>query len=135
MSVYGRTFAAELNDKGKHQEAIESASQMIDKDADNPEHWYDRAIANVALGRHADAVGDVERAMVVDKRAMVLDDDELDDMLWSSLLAVARGEGESGTARLDHYVQVVPAGRHVAEVGDWKRRLRGELKSDWVKAR
>ena len=135
MAIYGRTFAAELNEKGKHEEALTSAAAAIEKDAENPEHWYDRAVAAVALGRHGDAVTDVERAMKLDAEAQVLDDDELDDLFWSSLLAVAKDEGAAGATMLDRYLGVKPQGRHVAEVGDWKKRLRGELKTDWVKQR
>jgi hypothetical protein len=61
----------------------------------------------------------------------------LDDAYFSALLGAARQEAdvERGCAKLERYATVYPAGRHVEDASDWQKRLRGELKSTFVKER
>jgi hypothetical protein len=69
----------------------------------------------------------------------VLDDDMLDDAYFSALLGAARALAASDVAagcdKLARYATRFPEGRHVGDAGDWQKRLRGELKSTFVKER
>ena len=93
--------------------------------------------AHAAAEKYADAVADFEEAKRRDTRLQVLDDDMLDDSYFSALLGAARAEAEvsAGCALLDRYGEHFPEGRHVQDARDWQKRLRGELKSHFVKER
>lgn len=136
---YGRSFASKLIQDGKLEEAIEAATRAIALEEDNPEHWADRAAARVELGREAEAAEDFERALSLDEQAGVLETDLVDDAYFSALLAAARREAERSVdeacRRLGRYQTVLPSGRHLRDADDWARRLRGELKTEYVKTR
>jgi tetratricopeptide (TPR) repeat protein len=130
---YGMSFAAELMEKGKYEEAVDAATSAIAADAANPEPFADRAAAYDYLERYADAVGDLEKALALNAAAPVIDQDNLDDAFFSALVGAAKIDAETsvdaGVALLARYGQVLPAGRHVKDAEDWRKRLRGELKS------
>ena len=134
---YGRSQAASLIDAGDYEAAVAAASEAIVREPEYSEHWFERATALAWLERYAAAVDDFERARALDGKTAVLDDDELDDAYFSALLGAARAEGdvEAGCARLDRYRALFPSGLHVADAADWQKRLRGELKSHFVKER
>jgi tetratricopeptide (TPR) repeat protein len=127
------SFAAELLEQGKFEEAIEAATGAMAGDAANPEPVADRAAAYDGLERYAEAAGDFERALALNAAAPVIDQDNLDDAFFSALVGAAKVDAETsvdaGVARLARYAQVLPRGRHVQDSEDWRRRLRGELKS------
>ena len=56
---YGMSFAAELMEEGKYEEAIEAATGAIEGEKDNPEPFADRAAAYDYLERYAEAVGSI----------------------------------------------------------------------------
>jgi tetratricopeptide (TPR) repeat protein len=136
---YGQSRAAVLNDAGEFEAAVQAATEEIAREAQNSEHFWDRGTALASLERYEEAVADFERAKALDAKTMVLDDDMLDDAYFSALLGAARAEAkddvERGCARLGRYREVFPAGRHVGDAEDWQKRLRGELKSHFVKER
>ena len=134
---YGMSRASVYNEAGEFEAALEAATQEIAREADNSEHYWDRATALSSLERYDEAVAEFERAKAVDAASGVLDDDMLDDAYFSALLGAARQEAdvERGCARLDRYATQFPSGRHVSDAGDWQKRLRGELKSTFVKER
>jgi len=133
---YGRSFASKLIEDGKYEEAIVEATGAIAGEDDNPEHFIDRATAQVQLGRDALAVDDFVRALALDVEAQVLETDLVDDAYFSALLAQARAlDVEAGCRALAGYREVLPRGRHLADVESWTLRLRGELKSQFVKVR
>jgi tetratricopeptide (TPR) repeat protein len=133
---YGRSFASKLIEDGKYEEAIVEATRAIAGEDDNPEHYVDRATAHVQLGRDAEAVDDFVRALALDETAQVLETDLIDDAYFSALLSKARAdEVESGCRALAGYREVLPRGRHLADAESWTKRLRGELKSEFVKVR
>ena len=134
---YGRSKAAVLIEAGEFEAALQAASEEIARERDNSEHWWDRATALASLERHDEAVADFERAKEVDAKSAVLDDDMLDDAYFSALLGAARATPDvsAGCAKLERYAAVFPSGRHVQDAGDWQKRLRGELKSTFVKER
>ncbi len=136
MTQYGKTFAAELNEHGEFDKAAAAATDAMTREPDSPDHYFDRGTACAALERYADAVADFARAHELDREAQVLDDDILDDSYFSALLGAARAEPvEAGTRRLGEYAAVFPSGRHRRDAEDWVRRLRGELKTEFVKRR
>jgi tetratricopeptide (TPR) repeat protein len=130
---YGMSFSAELMEKGKYEEAVDAAASAIAADAANPESWADRAAAFDYLERYAEAVDDLEKALALNAAAPVIDQDNLDDAYFSALVSAANVEAETsveaGVALLARYQQVLPKGRHLQDAGDWRKRLRGELKS------
>jgi tetratricopeptide (TPR) repeat protein len=134
---YGRSQAGSLLDAGDYEAAVEAAAEAIAREPENSEHWFERATALAWLERYAEAVGDFERARQVDAKTAVLDDDEVDDAYFSALLGAARAEADvaAGCARLARYRAIFPSGRHLADAEDWQKRLRGELKSHFVKER
>jgi tetratricopeptide (TPR) repeat protein len=130
---YGMSFAAELMDKGKYEEAIDAATSAIEVENENPEPFADRAAAYDYLERYAEAVGDLEKALALNAAAPVIDQDNLDDAFFSALVGAAKVDAETSVdaavALLARYRQVLPAGRHLQDSEDWRKRLRGELKS------
>ncbi len=133
---YGISIAAKLIEQGKYDEAIAEATRAIEKDANDPEPWFERASAAAMIEKFAAAADDFARAYELDREEGVLDDDVVDDGFFSALLGAARAEAvDAGVARLDRYAKVFPSGRHVRDASDWQRRLRGELKTEFVKRR
>jgi len=134
---YGRSRAAVLIEAGEFEAALQAASDEIAREGENSEHWWDRASALASLERYDEAVADFERAREVDRKSGVLDDDMLDDAYFSALLGAARATADvsAGCAKLERYATRFPSGRHVQDAGDWQKRLRGELKSTFVKER
>jgi len=134
---YGRSRAAVLIEAGEFEAALQAASDEIAREGENSEHWWDRASALASLERYDEAVADFERAKEVDAKTAVLDDDMLDDAYFSALLGAARATADvsAGCAKLERYATRFPSGRHVKGAGDWQKRLRGELKSTFVKER
>ena len=134
---YGMSQAATLIQQGKYQEAIEEATRDIAREPADPEHFVERAHALAILERYAEAVADLEAALKLDEEAAVLDMDRVDDDYFSALLGVAKKEAaasvEAGVLRLARYREVLPEGGHLKDAEDWRRRLRGELKSEFVK--
>ena len=130
---YGMSFARKLIDRGDYEEAIASATKEIAEGNDGPEILVDRATACDLAERYAEAVADFERAIELDATAKVLQRDLVDDAYFSALLTCARDEAtrsvDAGVTRLDRYAQLLPKGAHLGDVGEWRRRLRGELVS------
>jgi Flp pilus assembly protein TadD len=127
------SFAAELMEKGKYEEAIVAATRAMEVEKANPEPFADRAAAYDCLERYAEAVGDLEKALTLNATAKVIDQDNLDDAFFSALLGAAKIDAETSVdaavALLARYRLVLPTGRHVQDSEDWERRLRGELTS------
>jgi tetratricopeptide (TPR) repeat protein len=133
---YGRSAAAALIDAGDYEAAVAAATEAMAGEPENSEHWFERATALAWLERYDDAVGDFERAWALDRKTQVLEDDVVDDAYFSALLGAARAKDvDGGCALLDRYRGLFPSGRHVADAADWQKRLRGQLKSIFVKAR
>jgi len=127
------SFAAELNEKGDYEEALDAAAKDIAARPANPEGYADRAAAYDGLERYAEAAADLEQAIVLNRATRVLLLDDLDDAFFSALVGAAQVEAatsvDAGVARLARYTEILPSGRHVAEASDWRKRIRGELKS------
>ena len=137
--MYGRSRASKLNEEGRLDEAVAEATRAAALDESDPEPLVDRAYAYAHLERYAEAVADLERALHLDREAAVLDTPLVDDAYFSALLGQARREAEGspddGVARLARYRERFPAGAHLADVETWTRRLRGEVRTEFVKRR
>ncbi len=136
---YGMSRAAVYNEAGEFEAALQAATEELARERENSEHWWDRATALAALERYDEAVADFEHAKEADAATSVLDDDMLDDAYFSALLGAARAvaatDVSAGCAKLQRYATRFPSGRHVSDASDWQKRLRGELKSTFVKER
>jgi tetratricopeptide (TPR) repeat protein len=133
---YGQSRAAVLVEAGEFEAAVQASSEEIGREPENSEHYWDRASALASLERYADSVADFEQAKKLDAKTAVLDDDMLDDAYFSALLGAARAQDvTAGCATLQRYRTLFPTGRHLDDAEDWQKRLRGELKSHFVKER
>src|SRR5579863_951731 len=114
---YGMSFAAELMEKGKYEEALDAATTAMQTSPASPEPYGDRAAAYDYLERYAAAVADLEKALALNTTTRVMDQDDLDDAFFSALVGAAKVDAETsvdaGVARLARYPQLLPSGRHV----------------------
>jgi tetratricopeptide (TPR) repeat protein len=133
---YGRSQAAAYIDAGEYDAAVDAATEALAREPEYSEHWFERASALAWLERYDEAVADFEEARARDRASQVLEDDVLDDAYFSALLGAARVKDvDSGCATLARYGAQFPSGRHLKDAADWQQRLRGELKSHFVKER
>lgn len=132
---YGISFAAKAIAAGNFPEAIVQATSAIERDETDPEAFFERATAYAWMDRYLEAVFDFEHAIDLDTEAGILETDAVDDAFFSALLGAAQKESSivDGVKHLDRYPAVLPKGRHLQDAIDWTRRLRGELKSTFIK--
>lgn len=137
MSLYGISFAQKLIDRGDYEEAVVEAGRHLEREPDSPEPYHDRARARALLGRHEEALADYARAIELDREAQILHDGELDDGLFSLVLAYSRSRATLAEqlAALQRYRELLPAGAHGREAEEWALRLQGKLKTSFVKPR
>lgn len=139
---YGVTFAQKHLQRGDYEKAVAAAEQHAQQDPESPEPFHDRARALALLGRHEEAVADYARAIERDRAEQLLQDWEVDDGLFSTVLAWAQGAAGAapGAAEeqlriLSRYRELLPAGNHLQEAEEWSLRFRGLLKTTFVKPR
>ncbi len=128
------SFAAKAIAAGDYESAITQATAAIEREASDPEAWFERATAYAWMNRHLEAAADFERALAVDAEG-ILETDAVDDAYFSTLLGAARKEAAvaDGCKHLERYATVLANGRHREDAVNWARRLRGELKSAFIK--
>jgi tetratricopeptide (TPR) repeat protein len=132
-----KTFARELIESDRLEEAIDAALAQMREDPASPEPYLDRGEALDLLGRHDEAAADFERAFALDRAVGILSDDDLDDRLfealrqWSDKLATT--EPARAATILERYRATFPSGRHQADVDRRLARLSGEKAPTWVK--
>ena len=132
---YGVTFAQRLIQRGEYEQAVAAADKHEAQDAQNPEPQHDKARALSLLGRYQESVAAYARALDLDRSEQMLPDWEVDDGLFSTVVAWGQalpGEAERLSA-LSHYKTLLPAGRHVQEADEWALRFRGMLPTTFVK--
>lgn len=134
---YGVTFAQKLIQHGEYEQALAAADKHAAQEPSNPEPPHDRARALTLLGRFADAVAAYERAITLDREEQILQDWEVDDGLFSTVIAWAQATSgvDEQLAILGRYAALLPQGRHLKEANEWGQRFRGLLKSTFVKPR
>jgi hypothetical protein len=89
------------------------------------------------LGRYRDSVEAYRAAITADQVEQILQDWEVDDGLFSTVIAWAQAaEGQAEKLRiLALYRELLPRGRHGQEADEWSQRFRGLLKTTFVKPR
>jgi tetratricopeptide (TPR) repeat protein len=135
--AYGQSFALEKLSRGQHEEALAEAARAAEADPADPEPVLDRAQILLAQEKFEGAVGEIERAVALDRKALVLDDSVVDDTLFSSLVgwASALGAGPAAVAVMERYERLAPdSATHHDEAATWIRRFRGDVDT-WVKPR
>jgi tetratricopeptide (TPR) repeat protein len=138
--AYGQSFALEHLSRGRHDEAMAEAKRAAAADPADPEPVLDLAQILLALGQNQPAVAEVERAVALDRKAMVLDDSVVDDTLFSALVRWASERAEAGGGAeavgiIEKYAVLAPdSATHHDEAASWIRRFRGEG-GLWVKPR
>ncbi len=136
---YGVTFAQKLIQRGDYEAAVQAADKHAQQDPKSPEPYHDRARALSLLGRFEQSVADYARAIELDTEECVLQDWEVDDGLFSTLVSWGQSLGEPGKAEsaqvaiMQRYRQMLPKGQHLTEAEQWILRFRGLLKSTFVK--
>jgi tetratricopeptide (TPR) repeat protein len=134
---YGVTFAQKLLQRGDYEQAVVAAEQHAARDPQDPEPHHDRARALAALGRYEEAVQDYGRAIELDREAAVLPDWEVDDGLFSTVIAwgQALAGADEKLRALGRYKELLPQGSHLAEAEEWALRFRGLLPTTFIKPR
>ena len=130
---YGMSFAKKHIEEGDFDEAVRVTTEEIEAGTSGPETFADRATALDLLERHEEAASDFERALTLDRSEHQLITEDVDDAYFSALASGAekamRRSVPEALALLDRYAACMPDGRHGVDVDEWRRRVRGELKS------
>src|SRR5438128_1290979 len=74
---------------GRFAEAIETATKEIATQPDEPEAYFNRGQALVALDRFEEAVADYEKALSMDDSASSVDPETIDDEIFFALRRAA----------------------------------------------
>lgn len=135
MSLYGVTFAQKLLSRGQYEEAIKEATAHARREPESPEPYHDRARAYGLLNRYQEAYEDYQTAIELDRVEQILPDHEIDDGVFSLLIAWAQSlpSKEEQIATVRRYPTLLPQGSHLAEAHEWEQRFAGLLKSTWAK--
>jgi tetratricopeptide (TPR) repeat protein len=134
---YGQLRSRKLVAEGRYEEAVASATAELTADPTEPEAHFNRGLALAGQGRFVEAAADYERALAMDASASALDPEAVDDELFFALrrqaetLAANRVEA---IAVLGRYLEVLPEGRHVADVSKWVDKLEGR-EAVWFRER
>ncbi len=127
------SFAKKYIEDGDYEKGVVAAPDSINEGDAGPEPLFDRATAYDLAERYLEAVSDFESAITKNGAEQEIDPFTIDDAYFSALLSAARKEAErdvgKGVALLQRYMQFAPKGEHLAECGDWQKRLRGQLPS------
>lgn len=128
---YGMSFAAKMIQQGDYPGAVTEATKAHERDAEDPAPLVDRAAAHALMENYAEAVADLEQALVLDEEAGVLDEDLVDDSYFSALLGLAKQQAaasiDDAHQTLARYAKVRPAGRHQGDATEWSARLRATV--------
>ena len=102
-----------------------------------PESFFNRGQALAGLERYPEAVTDYERALRMDASASALDPEAVDDELFFALRRQAERlstDRVAAVAVLGRYLELLPEGRHVADVPKWIDKLNG-VETVWFRDR
>ncbi|CAN5520010.1 hypothetical protein BH09MYX1_BH09MYX1_01070 [soil metagenome] len=128
---YGMSFAKKHIEDGDYDDAVRVTTEEIDAGTQRPETYVDRATALDLLERWEEAASDFERALELDKTEHEPTVEDVDDAYFSALASAAEAFAKRSVADavtvLNRYAACLPEGRHLADVLDWQKRIRGEL--------
>ncbi|HEX4405615.1 MAG TPA: tetratricopeptide repeat protein [Polyangia bacterium] len=122
-------------DEGRFEEAIVAAGAELAAAPGEPEAHFNRGQALAALDRFDEAAADYERALGLDASASALDPEAVDDELFFALRRQAERlapDRAAAVATLGRYLEILPEGRHVADVPKWIDKLEGR-EAIWVR--
>jgi tetratricopeptide (TPR) repeat protein len=125
---YGQLRSRKLLSEGLFVDAIAAADAEIASEPAEPEAYFNRGQALAAEGRYAEAAVDYESALGMDASASALDPEAVDDELFFALRRQAEGLAANhadAVAALGRYLEILPEGRHVADVSKWIDKLEG----------
>jgi tetratricopeptide (TPR) repeat protein len=134
---YGQLKSRKLCTEGRFEEAIAAAGAELAAAPDEPEAYFNRGQALAALDRFEEAAADYQRALRLDASASALDPEAVDDELFFALRRQAEGlagNRVAAVATLGRYLEILPEGRHVADVPKWIDKLEGK-EAVWVRER
>jgi tetratricopeptide (TPR) repeat protein len=126
---YGQLRSRKLCAEGRFEEAIEAAASEIAVEPGEPESFFNRGQALAGLERFPEAVADYERALRMDASGSSLDPEAVDDELFFALRRQAEtlaADLAAAVAILGRYLEILPEGRHVADVPKWIDKLSGK---------
>jgi tetratricopeptide (TPR) repeat protein len=135
--TYGALFSTQMVRDGRYAEAIETATREIALQPDEPEAFFNRGQALVALARFDEAVADYERALALDDSASAVDPETIDDELFFALRSAAesrKGEPPVAIRTLERYRQILPGGRHLDDIAKWRDAFNG-VETVWYRDR
>jgi tetratricopeptide (TPR) repeat protein len=134
---YGVTFAQKHIQRGEYEQAVAAAEKHASQEPESPEPHHDRARALALLERYRESVEAYRTAIAADQVEQILQDWEVDDGLFSTVIAWAQASvGQEEQLRiLGLYRELLPRGRHLPEAEEWGQRFRGLLKTQFVKPR
>jgi tetratricopeptide (TPR) repeat protein len=134
---YGQLRSRKLCAEGRFEEAVAAAAAEIAAEPREPECFFNRGQALAGLERYAEAVADYERALRMDASASALDPEAVDDELFFALRREAErlsADRVAAVAVIGRYLELLPEGRHVADVPKWIDKLNG-VETVWFRER
>jgi tetratricopeptide (TPR) repeat protein len=135
--TYGALLSSKLVGEGKYDQAIEAANHEIELQPDEPEAYFNRGQARVALDCFADAAQDYTKALSMDMSASSLDPETVDDELFFALRNLASQQRSNPAAAveiLNRYRQILPQGRHLDDIQKWADSFNG-VETVWYRER
>lgn len=137
--TYGVLASAKLVAESRFDEAIIQATQEIAALPDEPEPYFTRAQSLAALGRFTDALPDYEAALALDASGSAMDPEAVDDELFFALRSIAvqhkeQGRQDEALATLERYREILPEGRHLADLATWTDHVKG-VEQVWYRDR
>jgi tetratricopeptide (TPR) repeat protein len=134
---YGQLRSRKLCAEGRFEEAVAAAAAEIAAEPGEPESFFNRGQALAGLERYAEAVADYEQALRMDASASALDPEAVDDELFFALRRQAErlsADRVAAVSVLGRYLELLPEGRHVADVPKWIDKLNG-VETVWFRER
>jgi tetratricopeptide (TPR) repeat protein len=136
---YGVLASAKLVAEGRFEEAIPRAGEEIAAMPGEPEPHFTRAQALAGLGRFTEAVADYQAALAMDASTSAMDPEAVDDELFFALRSIAQQQKDQGGVEealrtLERYREILPEGRHLADVVRWSNHVRG-VEEVWYRER
>lgn len=129
---YGQSFTSKYLKEGKYEQALEAANENVALNDEDPDSYLERAQVFLALERFSECVQDIETCLARNQEAQSVDEDTLDDTLFTALVdwakTLAPTDQERAVALVKRYHELRPGGSKAESVAEWTRWLRGESK-------
>jgi tetratricopeptide (TPR) repeat protein len=126
---YGQLRSRKLCAEGRFEEALAAADVELAANPSEPEAHFNRGQAFAGLERFEEAAAEYQQALAMDASASALDPEAADDELFFALRRQAEtlaADKARAVEVLGRYLTILPAGRHVDDVGKWIDKLNGK---------